>query len=124
MFAMRVWTYSGHMVSDIYQDLFTVPSVLVIHEYRHHYEATFMFFFQNQWITLNDQVVKVGSRTYYGYTKDSRGYDIDWRFQISGDEINGSYNMDFDRGVLQLNLVSLQKSEAKRSDVIKTALSM
>ncbi len=121
-FAMKVWIYNGMTTSDLYRDYFTVPSVLVIHEHQHHFDAKFMFFFQDEWITMTDQVSKKAARFYSGTTKDSRGFEVDWQFHVSGDEIRGTYQMEYDNGSCQLNLTSLQKSEPARAKKVRAVI--
>ena len=110
MFAMKVWIYSGQTISELYSELFTVPSILVIQEHETGYSATFMISFQGQWITLKDQFPKKSRQHYSGVTTDSRGFDVEWSMRMVGKTITGFYQMDYDRGRIELNLVSMKKS--------------
>lgn len=110
MFAMKVWIYSGRTISDIYPELFRVPSVLVIHEHADFFDASFLFYFQDQWITLHDRIAQKRARHFSGYTTDSRGLQVEWSLNVSGETITGFYHLDYDRGRLEFRLVSVQQS--------------
>jgi hypothetical protein len=69
-----------------------------------------MISFQGQWITLKDKIPKKSRRHYSGVTTDSRGFDVEWSMRIVGKTITGFYQMDYDRGRIELNLQSVQKS--------------
>ncbi|MBN1479999.1 hypothetical protein EH223_18885 [candidate division KSB1 bacterium] len=110
MFAKKVWIYSGRTISEIYPELFKVSSVLVIHEHPDHFDASFLFYFHDQWITLHDRIAQKRARHFSGYTMDSRGLPVEWSLNVRGETITGFYHMDYDRGRVEFKLISLQQS--------------